>query len=1828
MLIFLAKSRESLRNQVAKFNIWLQETSISSDIDDCTFLARVSQQLLLKRTISYPHLAIFISANRVQLQQQIDAFLAEEAASGLCIILRPPILPSLKLCFVFSGVGVEWWAMGRQLYKSEPIFSQWIQRIDAELTKVNNGEWYLLHELIETSSESESHINDIAIALPALFAVQVALAALLVSWHIYPSTIVSYGVGEQAAAFVAGRLTLLEALRIVYCQSRLQYRNTGHSGRMLRVSMSEEEVQNKLLKGIEHLVCIAAVNSPQSVTVNGDEKTIDELYQILSTFHPNVSKSFLRIENAFQSCQIDRFDIEKEILFSLRDIPGLRLQDSQQMFDVKCAQARLYSSVLGNEVSDQTPLDVNYWWCNMGQCIRFSDAIASIVQDEAAATFLELSPQPVLATSIRECFESKNLQCFIFPTLKRKQDEQITLLNSVAQLVTSPDIWQHYFKSRHVLPMEDDTRLFETFPLYAFHLSSCWYESKELVIERLATRLPIHPLLGIRQWTGHMSATWKSLINLNLREYAFLKDYQIQDTILFPAACFLELAVAACCQLIQSKDKKQPQIVFEQIEFVQALPLSKHKLTEVFTEVRMPMREWFVYSRPWTSSDEECMRSSGLSGRDVVDSFVDPHILNEYSLRQFTLHAHGRIETSDVEQKLPSIATATYDRETWSTNDSASVYAHLSTRGYQYGTYFQLMKSLHGTSSMVTAQIDSSLKNIEDIGCYSMLHPTMMDACFHPLLALLPGAETTFLPVSIKKFTSFGNLKTSCSTIQARGNYHANICGVAQDRTYHCDLVVASEGETTEESHFIFEDFAIQQVPVSLSARWITEKSVFDKLKASIHVPNADLTIHFNTIMNEYCLKTLWTDALRVMSVADLLPSPENILDRKINHFNDEDLVESVEPLNELASCYAQLAIMHLDRNLVSQHHHQLLIACCSLASRLQEQVTPHSTQVRCMNLFKQFPRLRPLLTVLATHGSHLKQVLLGEQDRLEIFLDTDEMKQALQQTQTLICASKIRFVFYAIDQHLRQQNDQDGQKSLIGRRLRVIWLGNGIIFDTLLILQLWLDLSRETSLFIDLNYVESNPVRVAQAKQTFDAHCVGQNRFKVTYNKMFDLSNSKLNENVHVESYDIVFAANKLQGSQDLTSSLVTLRRLLVPNGLLLLLEMTKVPLYFDLIFGLFDQWWSPIGNGRALLDIDQWTTSLQLVDGFVTVQTVSDQYTNSLIIAQKSTSSEILQTLDERQQQAWLFFADNDIQNICYSLISLLPCKNITFVHHSNSSPKDIHSILQLMIAKYEQLHVVFAWPLEQTSLDDNSELAFMQHELMCDTLVHILQTIEGAQPRFHPFVYVLTRHAQSNDSCNFNPIGASFIGLVRSLMIEYGRHRLKLIDLQSLSTSVNEPLLVHALARQLETCRYEDHLDEIVLCLDKQKDRVRQVEWHYEMLQKQQQIQSEPKSQHVCIIPQRDADQRPFRIRVAPSRFLSDLTWVPDQLTREILPNMVEIRIHSVGLNFHDALKALGLYPHVRAFAQSNKDQSHVDRDTELGSDFVGTVVRSFSDPSLQPGTRVVGIWAGGTLHSHVVVDTCQLVRIPDDFDCLTDDQLAAMPTNCLTVIYTLKYRVHLKRGQTVLVHAATDGAGQICIQYCHAVGARVLATADSDKKRHFLREHFGVQHVFSNQDFSFVHGVQTLLPDGVDVVVNSLRGRMRQESMKLLSPHGHFVEWYGQDIYNKSHLSIFDLRADCSFHIIDLLSLSKERLPICGDMLQEMMQLLVDGKLKPIEPTVIYEPSQVVEAFTRCISDQTMGNPVVRITNSDQLLHLNVQQHNDSNRGKISILLHLI
>ncbi|CAF0867589.1 unnamed protein product [Adineta steineri] len=342
-----------------------------------------------------------------------------------------------------------------------------------------------------------------------------------------------------------------------------------------------------------------------------------------------------------------------------------------------------------------------------------------------------------------------------------------------------------------------------------------------------------------------------------------------------------------------------------------------------------------------------------------------------------------------------------------------------------------------------------------------------------------------------------------------------------------------------------------------------------------------------------------------------------------------------------------------------------------------------------------------------------------------------------------------------------------------------------------------------------------------------------------------------------------------------------------------------------------------------------------------------------------------------------------------------------------------------------------------------------------------------------------------------------------------------------------------------------RYSTNTYEVVLRLnDTNQNQVQHLTWHYEMLQNSDE-EEKSKFEQISIIPKRDADQELFRLCVPQSRFLSELTWIEEDSEKELLPSdIVEVRVHCVGINFRDVLKSRSLYPHTRPFAQSDENQPKLDRDTEPDSDFVGTIIRACpTTTNFQVGDHVVGVTGDGAYHSHIMINSQLIIRIPSDSP-LTDEQLCGMPTPLLTVIYSLKYRVHLQAGQTVLIHAATGAAGQMCIQYCQYIGARVIATAGTGEKRDFLREYYGIEHVFNSRDTSFVNNIREILPQGVDVIVNSLSGNLLKESIKLLEYH------------------------------------------------EEANDLFAQRKLRAVEPTVSYEPSQVIEALLRCNSGQVM------------------------------------
>ncbi|CAF1215193.1 unnamed protein product [Adineta steineri] len=468
------------------------------------------------------------------------------------------------------------------------------------------------------------------------------------------------------------------------------------------------------------------------------------------------------------------------------------------------------------------------------------------------------------------------------------------------------------------------------------------------------------------------------------------------------------------------------------------------------------------------------------------------------------------------------------------------------------------------------------------------------------------------------------------TNVEVRGKYHDNIWGIDQEEIYSLDLWIFPMENKTEEPIFTFEGAVIQQVQGIQSGRWSMEQTIYDKLNLTTDLPNADHKTYLDTILKDYCMKRVWTDSPIIKDISHLLPSPNQILNNQLNSISNQDLIESIEPCNELAAYYAQMVIKDLDLN---QQHHPLLNACRSLASTLHNEVTWHSTHLCLIQLIECFPRLKSFLIILNKYGLHLKDILSGEKNGLDIFLGDDEIEQIFQQIKTLISATKTQQIFHSICQHLQLQYEQTKDDSFQNYRLRILWLTDSDCSDVLPILDLLLNLSQQTGLLIDLHYADSDPVQLANAQQTFNTHLTNQTKnLSIIYDETIDIYDSKTLEKIPFESFDIIFSANQLEGNQDLTNCLIDLRHLLVPTGFLLLLELVHVPLYFDLIFGFIDQWWSSDDNNRAVNNIQQWTTLLEQIQGFNFIESTLNENESTLIISQKTISNDILQRLDER--------------------------------------------------------------------------------------------------------------------------------------------------------------------------------------------------------------------------------------------------------------------------------------------------------------------------------------------------------------------------------------------------------------------------------------------------------------------------------------------------------------------------------------------------------------------------------------------------------------------
>ncbi|MFP2933217.1 beta-ketoacyl synthase N-terminal-like domain-containing protein, partial [Pyxidicoccus sp. 3LG] len=358
--------------------------------------------------------------------------------AGLVRELRKPGTPSevkapdaaraLRVAFLFPGQGAQSVRMARELHGSEPVFQRELDACLALLPRAGLSEDLrpVLFPEPGTESLAEAKLTEPRFALPALLAVEYALARLWMSFGFKPSALLGHSFGEYAAACLSGVLSLEDALRLAVVRGELMSRLPP--GGMLAVGLSAEEVAPLLSEGLE----LAAINGPARCVVSGPREAVEALQRTLG----ERGVGFLRLSaaHAFHSRAVEPLMSELE-----RTVAGMTL---------KAPSVPYVSSLTGTWIRTEEATSPAYWARQMREPVRFGEGLEALVK-WGCGWFVEAGPDQNLTALARLRLRTER-QAMVVPSLSRggtsTSDEQ-TLLESLGALwcAGAPVDWEGFY---------------------------------------------------------------------------------------------------------------------------------------------------------------------------------------------------------------------------------------------------------------------------------------------------------------------------------------------------------------------------------------------------------------------------------------------------------------------------------------------------------------------------------------------------------------------------------------------------------------------------------------------------------------------------------------------------------------------------------------------------------------------------------------------------------------------------------------------------------------------------------------------------------------------------------------------------------------------------------------------------------------------------------------------------------------------------------------------------------------------------------------------------------------------------------------------------------------------------------------------------------------------------------------------------------------------------------------------------------------------------------------------------------------------------------------
>jgi acyl transferase domain-containing protein/NADPH:quinone reductase-like Zn-dependent oxidoreductase/SAM-dependent methyltransferase/acyl carrier protein len=511
-LVLSARSENALRATAARLSAWLEEKSHSNG--SSPLLPDLTYTLGARRNHHQYRLTL-VAQSMEEVIRELNGHAAGEQSAKLRASFSPRRETAPRIAFVMSGQGPQWWGMGRELMRNEPIFRKIIERCDAAMRPY--ARFSLLEELGRTEEASQMHRTEIA--QPAIFAMQVALAELWKSWGVEPAAIVGHSVGEIAAACVAGVFSLEEGARVIALRARFMDGCARGNGTMLAVGLGEDEAR-ALIARHDRTVTIAAFNGPRSLTLAGPRISLEAMIAELEP--QGIFARLVRVDHPFHHPLMQPASEELE-----KALADLKPQADAVPF---------FSTVTGDRCAGET-CTAEHWGRGVRQPVQFAPAVNALA-DFGVDVWLELSAHPALVHSIQECLAGRSGKAQVFSSARREREFE-------SLIETAMDLHRACVPL-HFSAMTPSRRLL-SLPAYAWDKSRWWSESPDWREGRLGAGG--RGLLDIR--LPRATPTW--IARLDNRHMAFLKDHKVDNLVIFPAAAFVDMILEAGVQLFEGR---------------------------------------------------------------------------------------------------------------------------------------------------------------------------------------------------------------------------------------------------------------------------------------------------------------------------------------------------------------------------------------------------------------------------------------------------------------------------------------------------------------------------------------------------------------------------------------------------------------------------------------------------------------------------------------------------------------------------------------------------------------------------------------------------------------------------------------------------------------------------------------------------------------------------------------------------------------------------------------------------------------------------------------------------------------------------------------------------------------------------------------------------------------------------------------------------------------------------------------------------------------------------------------------------------------------------